>query len=87
MPYTNKLKRVIHLKFYPYFRIPFLRNYSKISNKLSGHILAPVRGPKERAFNLWSAGNTAIHILYSCNNITLKMATIEAETYWCKHCE
>jgi len=52
MPYTSKLKRVIHLKFYPYFRIPFLRNYSKISNKLSGHILALVRGPKERDFNL-----------------------------------
>jgi hypothetical protein len=48
----SKLKPVTHLKFYPYLRIPFLRNYSVIRNKLAGHILAPLRGPTERAFNL-----------------------------------
>jgi len=25
--------------------------------------------------------------LYSCNNITLKMATVAAETCWWEHCE
>jgi hypothetical protein len=34
---------------------------------------------------LWS-DDTTYHIvpLYSCNNNTLKMAAIAAETYWCE---